>query len=199
MKKIQLLGLTILLFLFSAASEFNVQSNWVRPYDFSKLKSYVWAPIPQPETGDIRLDDPGFDAVIRDTVDQVLAQKGYEKKTEGSPDFWVNYYASIKGKVETSTTKMPYYANVTPRGMFGSDSWSAGGDLYRAEMESITVSEYYEEGTLILDVADPSTKKLIWRGVVTGVVKPDISDDKRKKRIGEAVDQLLKQFPPPAK
>ena len=54
----------------------------------------------------------------------------------------------------------------------------------------------YDEGTLLIDVIDPATMQLLWRGSGTGVVDPQASPEKREQRINEAVEQILADFPP---
>jgi hypothetical protein len=54
----------------------------------------------------------------------------------------------------------------------------------------------YDEGTLLIDVADPATMQLLWRGSATGVVDPQASPEKRELRINDAVERMLADFPP---
>jgi hypothetical protein len=53
-----------------------------------------------------------------------------------------------------------------------------------------------EEGTLILDFIDVNTKRMIWRGYATGVVRPDLPLKQRRKRLNTAVTRMLQNFPP---
>ena len=59
------------------------------------------------------------------------------------------------------------------------------------------VSEYrYEEGTLILDFMDAKTNKLIWRGAAKAEIDRVNTPGKKDKLIAEAVQKILKSFPP---
>lgn len=60
------------------------------------------------------------------------------------------------------------------------------------------VSEY-QQGTLLLDVVKADNKQLIWRGTATDEVYPELGQEAREKRLREAVQKILAQFPPPAK
>ena len=62
---------------------------------------------------------------------------------------------------------------------------------------STTVSEY-QEGTLLIDMIDPSSKQLVWRGSGQARIRQSSSPEEREKRIGEAVQQILEDFPPGA-
>jgi hypothetical protein len=54
----------------------------------------------------------------------------------------------------------------------------------------------YPEGTLVLEVVDPSTRQLIWRGVAKARIDPSSAPSDREKRISAAVAMLMSQFPP---
>jgi hypothetical protein len=56
----------------------------------------------------------------------------------------------------------------------------------------------YEEGSLILDFVDPQTKQLIWRGSAKAEVDDVKTPEKREALIDEAVQKILKNFPPPS-
>jgi hypothetical protein len=55
----------------------------------------------------------------------------------------------------------------------------------------------YEAGTIIIDVMDARTNRLIWRGWAQSHLS-DLLDNKDKmaKRIDEAVTRMLRQLPP---
>jgi len=52
----------------------------------------------------------------------------------------------------------------------------------------------YEVGTLVVDMFDTYSKKLIWRGSASDVLtgKPD----KDEKRLEKAVEKMFEHFPP---
>jgi len=57
-----------------------------------------------------------------------------------------------------------------------------------------TIQEYeYVDGTLIIDVFDTKSKKLVWQGVATGTV--DDNPATREKNIPKVVEQIMEQFP----
>jgi len=49
-------------------------------------------------------------------------------------------------------------------------------------------------GALVIDITDPVTKMLVWRGVATGTVPP--SGLLRKAKVQVALDRLFSDFPP---
>ena len=159
----------------------DIATDWDPAIDFSKLRTYDWMPDPDPA-------DPGTtDSLTQDrvhrAVDRVLAERGYVRQQAGTPDFLVGYYGSVETQVDVRT--LNDYYGYRP----GWGSWDYGGG-------SRTYAREYEQGTLILDISDPHTSKLMWRGSaqadVTGIETPE----ERDKIINEAVRRILERFPP---
>ncbi len=61
---------------------------------------------------------------------------------------------------------------------------------------SIDVQQY-TEGTLVVDLIDSATDKLVWRGSATDVASD--SPQTNEKRINDAMEKLFKKYPPPGK
>jgi hypothetical protein len=58
----------------------------------------------------------------------------------------------------------------------------------------------YQESTLILDLLDPKTEELRWRGWGTGIVGTrDRERHRRQERMDEGVKAILEKFPPAQK
>ena len=68
----------------------------------------------------------------------------------------------------------------------------------RASAHGVT----YDQGSLVMEVVDPDTRKLIWEGAAYARIQPSDPPDVREERINIAVRRLLEQFPkkdgPPA-
>jgi hypothetical protein len=56
--------------------------------------------------------------------------------------------------------------------------------------------ETYDEGTLVLDVVDAESGKLIWSGSVTDKASFSLSPEKEEAEISKAVSEIPKAFPP---
>jgi hypothetical protein len=63
--------------------------------NFSGLETYAGVSSTQPKTGDARLDGDILNSKIRQAVENQLRLKGYQKATDGSPDFLIAYMTSI--------------------------------------------------------------------------------------------------------
>ena len=105
---------------------------------------------------------------IQTTVNDQLDSKGY-KRVSKNPDF------SIVAKVGTK------------------DEYWYGSGYY-----GYRYAHKIEAGTLILDFVIPRENRLIWRGEVAGVLNDSYSSEKLDKLVSEAVEKILKEFPPPS-
>ena len=52
----------------------------------------------------------------------------------------------------------------------------------------------YEQGTVIIDVADAESRSLIWRGALQAFASSDVPEDARRERIDKAVKILIDNF-----
>ena len=59
---------------------------------------------------------------------------------------------------------------------------------------STTREVNYTVGTLVVDIWDASTKKLVWRGTASKTLSDDPS--KSTKNINEAMTKIFKEYPP---
>jgi hypothetical protein len=71
----------------------------------------------------------------------------------------------------------------------GFDGWLWGGFG-----EATTTVDQYTVGTLVVDMFDTRTKKLVWRGSSSDVLadKPE----KDMKKLQKAVEKMFEHFPP---
>jgi hypothetical protein len=111
-----------------------------------------------------------------------LTAKGWTKVDDGG-DASVAAYGSTK----TQKTLQTWYD-----GFGGGWFWNGFGD----GIATTTVQET-PVGTLMIDIFDSSTHKLIWRGVASNTLsgKPE----KDEKKLEKAVEEMFKKFPPPSK
>lgn len=151
------------------------------------LKSYRW----MEKKEDLQKMGYQFDALmdqrVQDAVDRTLKLRGYQRLAPSSSaeaDFLVNYLTSTKTRREEH--------QVTTSFGYGFSPWGLG-------LSTDTRVQEYEEGTLIIDVIDPATKKVIWRGRSKARIKDNLSPQERTARINEAVSNILEGFPRPVK
>jgi len=170
----------LLVLVLAGCSRITVTAEHDPAANFGALHTYAWRPGPQQGVGDPRFDSTLIDKRVRPAIDRVLAAKGYQMAAPGTAaDFLVGYHAVVRQKTSGQTISRWY-------------GYRVGG----ARGGPQAYAHDYDEGTLLIDVIDPATMQLLWRGSGTRVVDPQASPEKREQRINEAVDQVLADFPP---
>jgi hypothetical protein len=116
------------------------------------------------------------------SVEATLGAKGYRPEAS-RPDFVVRWDVSIGSGQRTTTMETPVFRDVGPRS---------------AASSSVPpmVTRQYREGTLILDVVDAGSDKVVWRGSAQAELTGASDPGAREARIREAVRGILERFPP---
>lgn len=131
------------------------------------------------------------DRLIRETIEQVLQDKGMRPDAE-NPDVWIGFTAAVERDLETGVINQQY--GYAPG--FGAPLQSGPG--YRRYIpgwapgtESMRV---YEKGSLILDIVDADSEKPVWRASAQAEIDRDRPDEVREQRLRDAVTQMLAGF-----
>src|SRR5512137_265209 len=167
--------LAVLLFAFGCAP-LVVDFDYDTTYDFTRLKTYEWAPI-QPGNEKEELTAKR----IEHAVNGQLQAKGYVRAAD-APDFQV----SIKGVRKTvESGSVGVGASVAvPVGSHGSVRVGGGKSKPRTK----------QEGTLDIDIKDAKTGALIWQGNATASIQEKMSAEEQQKTIDHVVAEVLKNF-----
>ncbi len=121
-------------------------------------------------------------AMIQDSITKNLAARGVTKTAAGG-EVTVGYLVIIGNGVATESIN-DYFG-------YGQDSEA----LHNKAHEVYTSSKnpnYFEAGTLVIDIVDSRSFKLLKRGYATRQLLKNISDDVRAARIQEVVDEILR-------
>lgn len=155
----------------------NVSSHIQRDLDFAQYRTYDWGPADALPTGDPRLDENlFFQDQVEGAVEKQLAAKGFERSESGPPDLLIHYHASISRRIDVNRVDHDY------------------GYCYDEDCRARVIE--FEAGTLVLDIVDPKTNRVIWRGWVQGSVEEILHDqDKMARRIREGVARMLRKLP----
>jgi hypothetical protein len=162
--------------LAAGCATMTVSSHIERNVDFSEYVTYDWGPRDKFPVGDPRLDNnPFFRDYVEGAIEKRMAALGYERDVTGQPDLLLHYHASVNQKVDVYEADRPhgYYAGVP---------------------ESRIVE--FEQGTLILDVVDARTDRLIWRGWAQDTMTGVIDNQRRlEKQVDEGVTKMMWLLP----
>jgi hypothetical protein len=94
--------------------------------------------------------------------------------------------------VANEATKNEKTLNTFYNGFGGGWRWGGFGGFG----DATTTTDTYQVGTLVLDMFDSQTKKLVWRGSASDTLSN--KTDKNIKNLDKGVQKMLKHFPPSA-
>jgi hypothetical protein len=149
---------------------------------FSGFETYSWMPNPR---GVDRRVGPQVAAWIIEAIDEQLTAKGFAKLDTGDTDFKVGYHAAVQGTMEVSYIDSYYGYGVQP--------WYP---RFGAVEQQQSAARYYDQGSIVIDIVDARSNRLVWRGVAEAEVDRQADQEKRQPRIQEAVRKILADFPP---
>jgi hypothetical protein len=155
-----------------------VSSHVDRGINFARYRTYDWGPADALPTGDPRLDkNPFFKDHVEGAVEKQLAARGLEMSTSGTPDLLIHYHASINQRIDVNRVDRRY------------------GYCYGVDCPSNVIE--YEAGTLVLDIVDSRTNRVIWRGWAQDTVEGVLdNEDEMARQINEAITRMLTRLPP---
>ncbi|HET6266852.1 MAG TPA: DUF4136 domain-containing protein [Acidobacteriota bacterium] len=164
-----------LLFMGSAVLAQDVNVDYDKAFDFKTLKTF------SSKIG-TSWGNPITEQRVQDSIDGALTAKGWTKAAdEASADAIVMIHGATQQKKDLNT----FYSGFGGYGYYG---W--GGGMTSAHT---TVNEY-RVGTLVTDIFDAKSKKLVFRGIA----QDELSDkpEKNDKKIKKATEKMFKKFPP---
>jgi hypothetical protein len=171
MKREALKLIAPMLALFAVVSWAAVKTDYDHEANFSQYKTYSWIGVPKAS------NDLWAERITRD-VDGELAAKGWTKVESGG-----DARVSAFGRTENRQTIETYYNGY------------GGGWMWRGFGGATTFVDNTPVGTLVVDIFDNQTKKLIWRGWSSDTLSTNVS--KNEKKLEKAVEDMFKKFPTP--
>ena len=162
----------------SACATMNVSSHVERGLDIGQYHTWDWAPPDALPESDARLNNAFFKDHFQGAVEREFVARGFSQTVaEGDvPDLLVHYHANISSKISVN------------RG-----DQTAGG----CYDENCTVRVFDDEvGTIIIDVVDGHTHRLLWRGWAQNPVQGVLNRPEAfRSRIVQAVTRMFARFP----
>ncbi len=170
--------LTTCLLSLYCGSSVRVQFDYVEDHDFKPYRTFDFLTSPD----DLTVDDKAMRR-IKNAVINELEKNGFEMQFTG-PDFLIALQKSINSKVEITSWGYTYAPYANYHG--GYDYWGTPSmGVYR-----------YDEGTLVIDIIDPKSMQLIWRGVAQRALPARLDADRINDIVNEAVQRVLYYWPP---
>ncbi|NOZ94514.1 MAG: DUF4136 domain-containing protein [Acidobacteria bacterium] len=174
----------VALFAFSSLGLAKVYVDYDRNAKFGSYKTFAWM---EPNGYDLEDSHPLVHKRIVNYIEAKMKQGGLKEVTS-NPDLLVTYYVSTKEETQINTVSMGYgYGPGWGWDPYWSGYWGSYGS-----MGSTTYVSTYTKGTMIIDIVDAKTKKLIWRGTMEHTV-PD-NPEKAQKKIFKGIDKIVKKY-----
>jgi len=164
-------GMVMALVVPFAAHAQKVTVDWDHDvHNFSSFKTFA---LTKPVRS---TSNPLMDERIVAAIKNQMTAKGLQQ-VENNPDVFVTYSAGVRP--EKSATVM------------GTGRFRMGGGMG-------TINQNISNtGTLVVDISDAGTRKLVWRGAATDTLSD--KPDKNSKKIEKAVEKMFKKYPPASK
>ena len=172
-----LIGLSLLL----AACAPRVYTEQDQDAKLAGYHRFAWLPPPATPVRDPILDSQILEARVHKAVSADLSARGYQEVApDANPDFLVTYHTSAKQTLQSSGPSFSFgFIDAFPRG-FGAVGFPIGPDV-----------QTRDEGTLMLDVLDSQSKRLVWRGWTTELLNQDNYSD---QSVRDAVKEIFDKF-----
>ena len=179
--------IVILALVFGGCNAFKVQTDHDATADFSAFKTFAFGGPAEGNKGGI-YDNSLMQKRLEAAVVRELTAKGLRQVSPDEPqDLRVHYWVSVldKQRLESGGTSVG-----VARGPYGGYGWGAG---YGGGVTTVE----YKEGTLILDLVEPSKKQLVWRATIVGTLQDSTKDN--LELANEAIAKAFQDYPPPMK
>ena len=163
-------ALTLVLTAVSFAQD--VKSDYDHSADFGQYKTFSWEKV--------QTKDPLMVDRIKDAVNSALSAKGWTLVPSG-------------GDAEVfaiETTQDQQTLDTFYNGFGAGRRWGFGGGFG----DATTTVETYKVGTLVVDLFDAKTEKLIWRSSSSDTLSDKA--DKNTKNLDKGVNKMFQHFPP---
>jgi Domain of unknown function (DUF4136) len=165
----------IALLFASASFAQQVKTDYDRSANFDQYKTYSWEKV--------RTQDQLWVDRIKEAVNTALAAKGLTPVESGG-DMAI---------VAIEMTKNQQTLNTFYDGFGGGWGWRRGGG-FGGFGDATTSTDTYKVGTLVVDMFDAHTKKLVWRGSASDTLSD--KSDKNIKNLDKGVQKMFDHFPP---
>jgi hypothetical protein len=152
-----------------------VDSHLARDVDMRSFRTFDWALADTASTGDPRLDNNRFfDERVRRQVETELTRRGFERGDSNTPQLMVHYHMKVGQRFDMRTMDHAY-----------------------GYCEAVDCRpDVYDAGTLVVDLVDPRSNRLIWRGWAEGSFEGVIDNQEwLEKRIDETVARIMDRLP----
>jgi hypothetical protein len=175
-------ALAAIFLLYSCEPALKVTSDYDKTVNFQPYKTFRMVQLDMQHQSISQLNQ----SRIISAVKSQMTKKGFQEVE--NPDLKVNAVIILQDK-KSVTANTDYYGY---GGYYRPYAWG-GGMSSSSTTYNVT---NYKDGSLIIDIVDAKTDKLVWEGIGNKEIDKPASDP--DKAINDAVAQIMAGFPPGA-
>lgn len=173
-----------LLLALTACAPYTIRHDFDATAPLATYRTYDWYK-PKPERAGEAAPRLGAfnDARVRAAVDRELGARNLRRETIGDPDVLLDYYPVYQNRHYSTHTRVGFGT--------GGRGWGMRTSIGSSRRHTT------KEGSIVLQMVDFKTNKLVWEGVAEGALT-DLAGNPQEAEevIGKAVKDLLEEFPP---
>lgn len=194
MKKLILL-LFVVVAAFTGCSSYNYYSVTNKPLNPAKYKTFAWIPEGKSKSTSIYNNDIATDKIV-ESASQEMGKRGFNLQSD-NPDLLLRYTAVVNKEVKDYSD--PVYYN-PPTRILPRVSYYHGRRVYYYSYYNplpVYVGERersirIKANSIMIDIIDRKTSKVIWRGWAEGEVN---NPEKAINEIPEVIGNIFKKLP----
>ena len=177
----------LLISVLSACMGLKVEVDEQLTFDPLVYRTYAWTNKPMVDTTGRQEVILRGDGILRDQVDALLQERGYQQVNREDADFLVDYRFS-------QTMKADQGGIISPTDELAG-AWDLGDDVNNTQLHNHNVNAYILHSNLKLIMTD-SEGQTIWRARATKLVDNESpGDEELGKILSKIVGKMLGDFP----
>ncbi|MBW8190918.1 DUF4136 domain-containing protein [Neiella marina] len=187
MKNKQPLGTLLMaamaMLLAGCASTPKVEADYANDFNFAHLETFYMVPI----SNNTYAGQPGYsltDQRINESVKTYLTNRGMKEVPAEHADVLVSHYVTSEDKTQVRTHNTRYAHSSRYNRYAVGHGW--GND--------ISVRQF-TEGQLLIDLVNPKTDLVVWRGVGSKKLKSSANSEQKTDTINEYVEAMFSEVP----
>jgi len=172
--------MTAAVLALSGCATVRVSSHTEHGLSWARYRTFDWGRPDALPAGDARFDkDPYFQDHMQGAIEKQMAVRGFARASgSGDPDLLVHYHATIAERIDIDEIDR------------------ASG--YCATADCRPRVTRYEAGTLVVDIVDARTNRLIWRGWAQDSLDGVLGNrDRVRHTVDESVSRMFSTLPSP--
>jgi hypothetical protein len=148
-----------------------VNVDYNHDYPFNKMKSYSW--------GKVEIADAMVEPRVTGAIDRVLQSYGFNERTKNTRGDLIVTVVDVRAPQQYAAFYRNINSSSATKGAANLDwhrGWGSGGFA-----DGTTSLRQVSAGTLVVDLYDGPTGKLVWRGTVAEAEPSDAALSKEKR------------------